>query len=240
MQGIDTAGKDGATKEAFRFTSPLGVHVHAFGKPTEEDLAHDYLWRLHKRTPRRGYIGVFNRSQYEDVLVVKVRKLAPPEAIEQRYEQINQFEKHLAENGTRVLKLMLHISKEQQGERLRQRLEVPEKRWKFNPSRPGRPQAVARVPGSVRDGAAALLDAMGAVVRRAVGQPVSPRRNHREADPRRARRDEAGVSGSRVSAGAVLDRLSAAPNKPFIEYSYRISIIRVLTFGQYFRLRGRT
>ena len=133
MQGIDTAGKDGATKEAFRFTSPLGVHVHAFGKPTEEDLAHDYLWRLHKRTPRRGYIGVFNRSQYEDVLVVKVRKLAPPEAIEQRYEQINQFEKHLAENGTRVLKLMLHISKEQQGERLRERLEVPEKRWKFNP-----------------------------------------------------------------------------------------------------------
>jgi len=134
LQGIDTSGKDGTTKEAFRFTSPLGVMVHAFGKPTEEELAHDYLWRLHKVTPRRGFISVFNRSQYEDVLVVKVRKLAPPKLVEQRYEQINQWEKTLVENGTRVLKIMLHISKEEQGERLRERLEVPEKRWKFNPS----------------------------------------------------------------------------------------------------------
>ena len=133
LQGIDTSGKDGTAKEAFRFTSPLGVMVHAFGKPTEEELAHDYLWRLHKVTPRKGYITVFNRSQYEDVLVVKVRKLAPPKLIEQRYEQINQWEKMLVENGTRVLKIMLHISKEEQGERLRERLEVPEKRWKFNP-----------------------------------------------------------------------------------------------------------
>ncbi len=133
LQGIDTSGKDGVTKEAFHYTSPLGVLVHAFGKPTEEELAHDYLWRLHKVTPRKGYITVFNRSQYEDVLVVKLRKLAPAEAVEQRYEQINQFEKTLVENGTRVLKLMLHISKDEQGERLRERLEVPEKRWKFNP-----------------------------------------------------------------------------------------------------------
>jgi PPK2 family polyphosphate:nucleotide phosphotransferase len=134
MQGIDTAGKDGATKEAFHYTSPLGVLVHAFGKPTETELAHDYLWRLHAVTPRKGYITVFNRSQYEDVLVGKVRKLAPAAEIEKRYEQINQFEKMLTENGTRVLKLMLHISKEEQGERLTERLEVPEKRWKFNPS----------------------------------------------------------------------------------------------------------
>lgn len=133
LQGIDTSGKDGAAKEAFRFTSPLGIMVHAFGKPTEEELAHDYLWRLHKVTPRKGYITVFNRSQYEDVLVVKVRNLAPPKQVEQRYEQINQFEKMLTENGTRVLKLMLHISKEEQGVRLRERLEVPNKRWKFNP-----------------------------------------------------------------------------------------------------------
>ena len=133
MQGIDTAGKDGATKEAFRYTSPLGVNVFGFVKPTEEELAHDYLWRLHLRTPKRGYINVFNRSHYEDVLVVKVRNLAPPKMVEQRYEQINAFEKLLAENGTRVLKLMLHISKEEQGTRLRERLEVPEKRWKFNP-----------------------------------------------------------------------------------------------------------
>lgn len=133
MQGIDTSGKDGTTKEAFRYTSPLGVNVFAFGKPTEEELAHDYLWRLHQRTPKRGYIHVFNRSQYEDVLVVKVRNLAPPKQVEQRYEQINAFEKLLCENGTRVLKLMLNISKDEQGERLRERLEVPEKRWKFNP-----------------------------------------------------------------------------------------------------------
>lgn len=133
MQGMDTSGKDGAIKDAFQYSTPLGVHVHAFGKPTETELAHDYLWRLHARTPRKGHIAVFNRSQYEDVLVVKVRKLAPADEIERRYEQINQFEKHLAENGTRVLKLMLHISKEEQGERLAERLEVPHKRWKFNP-----------------------------------------------------------------------------------------------------------
>lgn len=133
LQGIDTSGKDGTAKEAFRYTSPLGVMVHAFGRPTEEELAHDYLWRLHKLTPRKGYITVFNRSQYEDVLVVKVRDLAPAKMVEQRYEQINAFEKMLVENGTRVLKIMLHISKDEQGVRLRERLEVPNKRWKFNP-----------------------------------------------------------------------------------------------------------
>jgi PPK2 family polyphosphate:nucleotide phosphotransferase len=134
LQGIDTSGKDGTTKDVFKYTSPLGVHAHPFGKPTHAELAHDYLWRVHQLTPQKGHIAVFNRSHYEDVLVVKVRKLAPAEAIEQRYDQINQFEKHLVENGTRVLKLMLHISKEEQGERLKERLEIPEKRWKFNPS----------------------------------------------------------------------------------------------------------
>jgi PPK2 family polyphosphate:nucleotide phosphotransferase len=134
LQGIDTAGKDGTTKECFKYTSPLGVHVHAFGRPTEIELAHDYLWRIHAAAPRKGYIAVFNRSHYEDVLVVKVRNLAPSKLVEQRYEQINRFEKHLIENGTRVLKLMLHISKEEQGQRLKERLEVPSKRWKFNPS----------------------------------------------------------------------------------------------------------
>lgn len=134
LQGIDTAGKDGTTKECFKYTSPLGVQVSAFGKPTEIELAHDYLWRVHQVAPRKGTIAVFNRSQYEDVLVVKVRNLAPPKLVEQRYDQINAFEKTLVENGTRVLKLMLHISKEEQGERLRERLEVPAKRWKFNPS----------------------------------------------------------------------------------------------------------
>lgn len=134
LQGIDTAGKDGTTKECFKYSSPLGVQVYSFGRPTEVELAHDYLWRVHQVAPRKGHIAVFNRSHYEDVLVVKVRNLAPPRLVEQRYEQINAFEKTLAENGTRVLKLMLHVSKEEQGERLRERLEVPAKRWKFNPS----------------------------------------------------------------------------------------------------------
>lgn len=134
LQGIDTSGKDGTTKAVFKYTSPLGVRVHPFGKPTDIELAHDYLWRVHQVVPRNGHIAVFNRSHYEDVLVVKVRDLAPKDKVEQRYEQINQFEKHLVENGTRVLKLMLHVSKDEQGERLRERLEVPKKRWKFNPS----------------------------------------------------------------------------------------------------------
>lgn len=134
LQGIDTSGKDGTTKEVFKYTSPLGVHVHAFGRPTDIELAHDYLWRIHAVAPAKGHIAVFNRSQYEDVLVVKVRNLAPEKQVELRYEQINAFEKLLAETGTRVLKLMLHISRKEQGERLRERLEVPSKRWKFNPS----------------------------------------------------------------------------------------------------------
>jgi len=133
LQGIDTAGKDGTAKSVFKYTSPLGVRVHPFGRPTEMEMKHDYLWRVHQLCPQRGHISVFNRSHYEDVLVVKVRKLADPEAIEQRYEQINNFEKHLVENGTVVLKLMLHISKEEQGVRLKERLEDPCKLWKFNP-----------------------------------------------------------------------------------------------------------
>lgn len=134
MQGIDTSGKDGTTKACFKYTSPLGVQVHAFGKPTDLELAHDYLWRVHALAPRKGYITVFNRSHYEDVLVVKVRNLVPPKQVEKRYEQINQFEKMLTENGTRILKLMLHVSREEQGKRLYERLEAPAKRWKFNPS----------------------------------------------------------------------------------------------------------
>ncbi|NWG53112.1 MAG: polyphosphate kinase 2 family protein [Hydrogenophilaceae bacterium] len=133
LQGIDTSGKDGAVRGVFNACGPLGVSVTSFGRPSEEDLAHDYLWRVHQAVPKRGMIGVFNRSHYEDVLVVKVRKLAPAEAIEARYEQINAFEKHLAENGVAILKFMLHISKDEQRQRLQERLEDPAKHWKFNP-----------------------------------------------------------------------------------------------------------
>jgi PPK2 family polyphosphate:nucleotide phosphotransferase len=134
LQGIDTSGKDGTVRGVFNRCGPLGVSVTAFGKPSEEELAHDYLWRIHSATPRKGMIGVFNRSQYEDVLVVKVRKLAPANVVEQRYEQINAFEKHLTENGVTILKFMLHISKDEQKERLQARLDEPDSHWKFNPS----------------------------------------------------------------------------------------------------------
>jgi len=134
LQGIDTSGKDGTVRGVFNQCGPLGVCVTGFGRPSEEDLAHDYLWRIHKALPRKGTIGVFNRSHYEDVLVVKVRKLAPADAIEQRYAQINAFEKHLSENGVTILKFMLHISKEEQRKRLQERLDDPAKHWKFNPS----------------------------------------------------------------------------------------------------------
>ena len=133
FQGMDTSGKDGTTKDVFSMTSPLGLRVHAFGKPSANELARDYLWRVHNVAPRKGEVAIFNRSHYEDVLVVKVRELAPPEQVAQRYEQINNFEKHLTENGVTICKIMLHISHETQGERLRERLEDPRKRWKFNP-----------------------------------------------------------------------------------------------------------
>lgn len=133
LQGIDTSGKSGTMRSVFAYTSPLGLQVAAFKKPTDLELSHDYLWRVHQQVPRKGYIGIFDRSHYEDVLVVKVRGFAPKDDIEKRYEQINQFEKHLTENGTRILKFMLHISPETQAERLKSRLDEPHKRWKFNP-----------------------------------------------------------------------------------------------------------
>jgi len=132
LQGIDTSGKDGTVRGVFNKCGPLGVNVTAFGKPSDEELAHDFLWRIHMAAPKKGMIGVFNRSQYEDVLVVKVRGLAPKDVVERRYEQINAFEKHLTENGVTVLKFMLNISKDAQKERLQARLDDPEKNWKFN------------------------------------------------------------------------------------------------------------
>jgi PPK2 family polyphosphate:nucleotide phosphotransferase len=133
LQGTDTSGKDGTIRRVFNATGPLGVSVTAFRRPSEEELAHDFLWRAHLAAPRRGTIGIFNRSHYEDVLVARVRKLAPRQEIERRYGQINDFERILVENGTTILKFMLRISKEEQAERLQERLDDPTKRWKFNP-----------------------------------------------------------------------------------------------------------
>lgn len=131
LQGMDTSGKDGTIKDVFRETHPFGVDVTPFGVPTSDELAHDFLWRVHAKAPRLGHIAVFNRSHYEDVLVVRVHDLQPRQVWKERYEQINRFERTLVETGTRVLKIFLHISKREQLERLRGRLADPHKQWKF-------------------------------------------------------------------------------------------------------------
>jgi PPK2 family polyphosphate:nucleotide phosphotransferase len=132
LQGRDASGKDGTLRRVFGPLDPLGVAATSFRAPTEEELRHDFLWRIHRAVPGRGTIGVFNRSHYEDVLVVRVRRLAPEAVWRPRYEQINLFERILVENGTRIVKFLLHISREEQRERLLARLGDPEKYWKFN------------------------------------------------------------------------------------------------------------
>jgi PPK2 family polyphosphate:nucleotide phosphotransferase len=131
LQALDTGGKDGVIRRVFDGVNPQGVRVASFKVPTEEELDHDYLWRVHKVVPGRGEMVIFNRSHYEDVLVVRVHKIVPPELWKKRYEQINAFERHLAENGTTILKFYLHIDRDEQKERLQARLDDPTKRWKF-------------------------------------------------------------------------------------------------------------
>lgn len=131
LQGLDTSGKDGAIRGVFGDVNPQGCRVESFKVPTEEELAHDFLWRIHKVTPRKGMIGVFNRSHYEDVLVVRVHELAPQKVWEGRYDQINAFEQLLTSNNTIVLKFYLHISKDEQRERLLAREQDVEKAWKL-------------------------------------------------------------------------------------------------------------
>lgn len=133
LQAMDTGGKDGTIRHVFDGTNPQGVTVASFKKPTSEELAHDYLWRVHAKTPKRGEITIFNRSHYEDVLVVRVHDLVPKDVWGRRYEHINRFEKLLADEGTTILKFFLHISKDEQKARLQDRLDVPEKNWKFAP-----------------------------------------------------------------------------------------------------------
>lgn len=134
LQATDTGGKDSTIRKVLGPINPQGVRVTSFKAPSATELAHDYLWRIHQAVPPKGMIGVFNRSHYEDVLIVRVHGLAPPEKIEQRYDQINDFERHLAENGVTILKFFLHISKKEQKERLQARLDDPSKHWKFNPA----------------------------------------------------------------------------------------------------------
>jgi PPK2 family polyphosphate:nucleotide phosphotransferase len=131
LQGMDCGGKDGAIRHVFRGVNPQGVQVTSFKVPSTAERARDYLWRIHQAVPGNGMIGVFNRSHYEDVLVVRVDQLVPKEVWQRRYDQINEFERMLSDTGTRILKFYLHMSKQEQRKRLEARLEDKTKHWKF-------------------------------------------------------------------------------------------------------------
>ena len=132
LQGMDASGKDGLIRHVIGAFNPVGCRVESFKVPTSEELAHDFLWRIHKTVPRKGFVVVFNRSHYEDVVEVRVQKLVPESVCLKRFEQIRQFEKMLSENNVKILKFYLHISKAEQKKRLRDRLSNPEKQWKVN------------------------------------------------------------------------------------------------------------
>ena len=132
FQAMDTGGKDGTVRDVFSGVNPHGIAVTSFKAPTPEELSHDYLWRIHRAVPGNGMIGVFNRSQYEDVLVARVESLVPEEVWQARYDQINEFEKLLTNTGTTILKFFLHISEEEQKQRLEERLTERRKQWKFS------------------------------------------------------------------------------------------------------------
>jgi len=133
LQAMDTAGKGGIVRHVVGAVDPQGVRLTAFKKPTAEELAHHFLWRIEQRLPEPGMIGVFDRSHYEDVLIGRVRQLAPVDEIEGRYAEIRDFERRVVDGGTAIVKVMLHISSGEQKERLRERLDRPDKHWKYNP-----------------------------------------------------------------------------------------------------------
>ena len=131
LQGMDTSGKDGAIRHVMRGFNPQGTRVVSFRKPSEEELDHDFLWRVHTKVPAKGEVVIFNRSHYEDVLIVRVHDLVPKAVWRKRYDQINDFERMLHETGTVILKFFLHISRDEQRERLQARVDDPKKCWKF-------------------------------------------------------------------------------------------------------------
>ncbi len=131
LQAMDGGGKDGTVKSLYLGMHPVGAEVTSWGVPNEDELAHDFLWRIHQRLPAHGKVGIFNRSHYEDVLAVRVRKLRPPTVWQKRYDIINTWEEGLEAEGTTVVKVMLHISEQEQADRLQARIDRPDKRWKF-------------------------------------------------------------------------------------------------------------
>ncbi len=133
FQARDAGGKDGVVKRVFGPLNPQGSYVQSFKAPTEEELAHDYLWRVHHFVPQKGYIGIFNRSHYEDLLVPRINELVPGKVWKRRFRQINEWERMLAQNGVTILKFFLHVSRDEQKKRLLERLDDPAKNWKFRP-----------------------------------------------------------------------------------------------------------
>jgi PPK2 family polyphosphate:nucleotide phosphotransferase len=133
LQGMDTAGKGGIVKHVVGAANPQGIRYHAFGVPTEEERKHNYLWRIRRALPPAGHIGVFDRSHYEDVLVVRVHNIVPPEVWGKRYDEINRFERKLVDEGTTIIKVAMFVSLDEQKKRLSERLERPDKFWKYNP-----------------------------------------------------------------------------------------------------------
>ena len=132
LQGMDTSGKDGTIKHVMSGVNPQGCKVVSFKAPSKDELARDFLWRVHREVPPKGFIGIFNRSHYEDVLITRVHGWVPDRVVKRRFDQIREFEEMLVENGTAVLKFFLHISKKEQKKRLEERIQDPEKRWKWN------------------------------------------------------------------------------------------------------------
>jgi PPK2 family polyphosphate:nucleotide phosphotransferase len=131
LQAMDAGGKDGVLREVFRGLNPAGVRVASFGVPSEDELARDYLWRVHRETPADGHIGVFNRSHYEDVLIVRVKGLVPEDVWRKRYRHIVDFERMLSDEGTEIVKFFLNISADEQRQRFQDRIDSPDERWKF-------------------------------------------------------------------------------------------------------------
>jgi PPK2 family polyphosphate:nucleotide phosphotransferase len=134
LQGMDASGKDGTVRHVFSECDPLGIRLASFKAPSSEELAHDYLWRVHQQVPKAGELVIFNRSHYEDVLIVKVHDWIDDAECQRRYAQINDFERLLTETGTTIIKCFLHMSKEEQKVRMQERLDDPTKSWKFNPN----------------------------------------------------------------------------------------------------------
>lgn len=133
MQAMDTGGKDGCIKHVFSHIDPQGIHVCSFKKPSEDELSYDFLWRVHAKVPKRGQLVIFNRSHYEDIIAVRVKKLFPDEVWKRRQQHVIDFERMLTDEGTTIVKIFLHISKDEQKRRLESRLSNPAKHWKFNP-----------------------------------------------------------------------------------------------------------